>query len=262
MERFGDVRYEVDAGGVALLTLDDPERMNALGTGIREGILSGLAAADEDDAVGAVVITGTGKCFCAGGDLAEMARIADGGFNADTVRRFVLASVETLVAPERCRKPVVAAVNGMAFGGGFELAIACDFVIASERAKFCVPEINLGVLPALGLVRLSEMVGRMKAKELSMLGDPFSAQDAERLGLVLRTTPADVILSEAIAFAARLASKPRLAIGMAKSFYNRGLGGDEMRHALDGFPYLFMHADAQEGIAAFRDKREPNFARS
>jgi enoyl-CoA hydratase len=109
-------------------------------------------------------------------------------------------------------------------------------------------------------VRLQDIVGRAKAKEMSILGDPISADEACRLGLVLRVVPHGSVVAEAIAFAERIASKPRLAVQMAKSFYNRGLGGDEMRHAVDGFPLLFMHEDAREGIAAFREKREPKFS--
>jgi len=103
------------------------------------------------------------------------------------------------------------------------------------------------------------MVGRAKAKEMSILGDPISADEAFRLGLVLRVVPHGDLLTDALAFAERIASKPKLAVQMAKSFYNRGLGGDEIRHAIDGFPLLFMHRDAQEGIAAFLEKREPKF---
>jgi len=164
-----------------------------------------------------------------------------------------------LAAPEHCSKPVISAVNGLAYGGGFELAIASDFIIASERARFAVPEIQLGLLPGFAIVRLQDIVGRAKAKEMSMLGDPVSAEEAERLGLVLRVVPHDTLMANAMAFAERIAAKPRLAVRMAKSFYNRGLGGDEMRHALDGFPLLFMHEDAREGIAAFREKRQPKF---
>jgi enoyl-CoA hydratase len=165
----------------------------------------------------------------------------------------------TLSAPEKCRKPVISAVNGLAFGGGFELAIATDFIIASDRARFGVPEIKLGLLPLLATVRLQDLVGRARAKELTMLGDPISAEEAYRLGLVLRVVPNDKVLAEAMAFAERIASRPRLAVRLTKSFYNRGLGGDEMRHAIDGVPYLFVHEDAREGIAAFREKREPRF---
>lgn len=107
---------------------------------------------------------------------------------------------------------------------------------------------------------MQDIVGRAKAKELSILGDPISAEEACRLGLVLRVVPHEELLAETLSFADRIAARPRLAVRMAKSFYNRGLGGDEMRHAIDGFPILFLHGDAREGIAAFREKREPKFS--
>jgi len=167
--------------------------------------------------------------------------------------------MEVLSSPERTRKPVISAVNGIAYGGGFELAIASDFLIAAESARFAVPEIKLGLLPGFAIVRLQHIVGRAKAKEMSILGDPLDAAEACRLGIVLRVVSDDVLIREALAFAERISAQPRLAVEMAKSFYNRGLGGDEMRHAIDGFPFLLMHADAREGVKAFLEKRKPRF---
>ena len=252
--RIGSVNYETK-GKVAILTLDEPGKLNALSTGIREGIIEGLKKADADDDVRVAIITGSGdKAFCAGADISGF------NFEPEKVRTFMQVALAVLAAPENTRKPVISAVNGIAYGGGFELAIASDFIIASDRARFAVPEIKLGLLPGFAIVRLHDMIGRAKAKELSILGDPITAQEALDLGLVLRVVPHDKVLAEAIEFAERIASKPKLAVQMAKSFYNRGLGGDEMRHAIDGFPLLFMHEDAREGIAAFREKREPKFS--
>jgi enoyl-CoA hydratase/carnithine racemase len=252
--RLGSVNYET-RGKVAILTLDEPAKLNALSAGIRSGILEGLKKADADDAIRVAVITGSGdKAFCAGAD------VGDFDFDPEKARGFVIAVLEVLAAPENTRKPVISAVNGIAYGGGFELAMASDFIIASDRARFAVPEIKLGLLPAFAVVRLADIVGRAKAKEMSMLGDPVSAEEACRLGLVLRVVPHQSVLAEALAFAERIASKPRFAVQLAKSFYNRGLGGDEMRYAVDGFPLLFMHEDAREGVAAFREKREPKFS--
>jgi enoyl-CoA hydratase/carnithine racemase len=251
--RLGSVNYET-RGKVAILTLDEPAKLNALSAGIRSGILEGLKKADADDAIRVAVITGSGdKAFCAG------ANVGDFDFDPEKARGFVIAVLEVLAAPENTRKPVISAVNGIAYGGGFELAMASDFIIASDRARFAVPEIKLGLLPAFAVVRLADIVGRAKAKEMSMLGDPVSAEEACRLGLVLRVVPHQSVLAEALAFAERIASKPRFAVQLAKSFYNRGLGGDEMRYAVDGFPLLFMHEDAREGVAAFREKRAPKF---
>jgi len=251
--RFGSVEYEV-SGRIAVLTLDEPDRLNALSSAMRAGIVECLKKVDADDEIRVAVITGRGeKAFCAGADIAGF------DFEPLKVQSFMTEVMDTLAAPERCRKPVIAAVNGLAFGGGFELAIASDFIIASDRAKFGIPEIKLGLLPLLATVRLPGLVGRAKAKELTIVGDPISAEEAMRLGLVLRVVAKDRVLAEAMEFAARIASRPQLAVRLTKSLYNRGIGGDEMRHAVDGVPYLFMHEDAREGITAFREKREPKF---
>lgn len=251
--RMGSVNFE-KRGRIALLTLDEPAKLNALSAGLRQGILEGLAKIDADDGVRAGIITGGGeRAFCAGADIAGFS------FDPERVRKYLAEALGVLSAPERCAKPLIAAVNGLAYGGGFELAIACDFVIASERARFGLPEIQLGLLPGFAVVRLHEIVGRAKAKELSILGEPLSADEAQRLGIVLRVVPHEKLLDEAFAFAERIAARPRLAVAMAKSFYNRGLGGDEIRYAADAFPFLFMHEDAREGIAAFREKRKPKF---
>jgi len=251
--RLGSVNYE-SRGKVVILTLDEPTKLNALSAGIRSGILEGLKKADADPAVRVVIITGSSdKAFCAGADIGDM------DFDPEKARSFLIAALEVLAAPENTRKPVISAVNGIAYGGGFELAMASDFIIASDRARFAVPEIKLGLLPGFAIVRLADIVGRAKAKEMSMLGDPVSAEEACRLGLVLRVVPHESLLADALAFAERIASKPRFAVQLAKSFYNRGLGVDEMRHAIDGLPLLFMHEDAREGVAAFREKREPKF---
>jgi enoyl-CoA hydratase len=251
--RLGSVNYETK-GKVAILTLDEPSKLNALSKGIRDGIRDGLKKVDEDDSIRVAIITGNGdKAFCAGADISEF------DFGAENARNFLIEALAILAAPENCRKPVISAVNGVAFGGGFELAIASDFIFASERARFAVPEIKLGLLPGFAIVRLQDIIGRAKAKEMSIIGDPISANDALELGLVLRVVPHGELLAAALDFADRIAAKPKLAVQMAKSFYNRGLGGDEMRHAIDGFPLLLMHRDAQEGIAAFLEKREAKF---
>ena len=251
--RLGSVSYEV-RDRVAILTLDEPQKLNALTLGIRDGVLCGLKKADEDEAVRVAVITGSGeKAFCSGADISAMT------FDPEKARVFLIEVLDALQAPERARKPVISAVNGIAFGGGFELAIASDFIIASERARFAVPEIKLGLLPGFAIVRLADIVGRAKAKELSLLGDPISAEEAFRLGLVLRVVPHDRLLAETLSFADRIAARPRLAVQLGKSFYNRGLGGDDIRHAVDGLPILFTHDGAREGVTAFREKREPKF---
>ncbi len=186
--RLGSVNYET-RGKIAILTLDEPSKLNALSAGIRAGILEGLKNADADDAIRVAIITGSGdKAFCAGADISGF------DFDPEKARSFLIAALEVLAAPENTRKPVISAVNGIAYGGGFELAIASDFIIASDRARFAVPEIKLGLLPGFAIVRLQAMVGRAKAKEMSILGDPISAEEACRLGLVLCVVPHDTRL--------------------------------------------------------------------
>ena len=147
-------------------------------------------------AIRVVIITGSGdKAFCAGADIGEF------DFDPEKARSFLIAALEVLAAPENTRKPVISAVNGIAYGGGFELAMASDFIIASDRARFAVPEIKLGLLPGFAIVRLQDIVGRAKAKEMSMLGDPISAEEACRLGIVLRVVPHASMLADALAFA-------------------------------------------------------------
>lgn len=251
--KLGSVEFE-KKGKVAIITLDEPSKLNALSTGIRQGVLESLAKIEADDEIRVGIITGRGdKSFCAGADISNFS------FEAENVQSFLREVLPFLEAPERCTKPLIAAVNGLALGGGFELAISCDFIIASEQAKFGVPEIHIGLLPGFAIVRLAQIVGRAKAKEMSMLGESISAEEACNLGIALRTAPHDKLMEEAMALAEKIASKPKMAISMAKSAYNRGLGGDDMRYAIDAFPFLFMNEDTLEGVTAFREKRKPNF---
>lgn len=252
--RLGSVEFE-KIGAVATITLDEPGKLNALSAGIRAGVRESLARIESDPEIRVGIITGRGdRAFCAGADISGF------DFDATAVRNFIEDVVGFLAAPEQCSKPLIAAVNGLALGGGFELAIACDFILASERAKFGVPEIQLGLLPGFAVVRLAEIVGRPKAKEMSMIGEPIGADEAQRLGIVLRTVPQEKLMEQALAMAHKIASKPTLAVRMAKSFFNRGLGGDDLRTARDAFPFLFMTPDAREGVTAFREKRKPTFS--
>jgi enoyl-CoA hydratase/carnithine racemase len=251
--RFDSVDYEIE-GSTALVTLDEPSKLNALSPGIRSGLISALTRADDDPQVRAIIITGSGdRSFCAGADISGFE------FTTNYAKDFIDKVLDVLALPENTSKPVIAAVNGFAFGGGFEISIACDFVIASEQAKFGVPEIQLGLLPGFAIVRLAELVGRQKAKYLSMLGEPITAQEAHDLGLVLKVVPHDKLLSEAFDLAEKLASKPQMAVRYAKSVYNRELGGADVTYAKDVMPFLFLDDDTKEGVTAFREKRKPVF---
>jgi enoyl-CoA hydratase len=251
--RFDSVNYEL-INTTALVTLDEPSKLNALSPGIRSGLITALAKADEDPQVRAIIITGTGnKSFCAGADISGFE------FTTTYAKPFIDKVLDVLALPENTSKPVIAAVNGYAFGGGFEIAIASDFVIASEQAKFGVPEIQLGLLPGFAIVRLAELVGRQMAKYLSMVGEPISAHEAKDLGLVLKVVAHDELLDRAFELADKLASKPQMAIRYAKSVYNRELGGADITYAKDVMPFLFLDEDTQEGVTAFREKRQPKF---
>lgn len=251
--RLGSVEFE-KRGRIAIITLDEPAKLNALSAGIRQGVTEALAMIEADPEIRVGIITGSGeKAFCAGADISGF------DFAAASVKQFLEEIISFLASPESCSKPLIAAVNGMALGGGFELAIGCDFVLASDRAKFGVPEIQLGLLPGFALVRLAALVGRAKAKEMSIIGEPVSAEEAVQLGLALRTVEHGKLMEEALAMAEKIASRPVMAVRMAKSFYNRGLGGDDLRAARDAFPFLFMTPDAREGVTAFREKRKPRF---
>ncbi len=157
--RLGSVNYET-RGKTAILTLDEPKKLNALTPGIYSGIAQGLQRADGDDAVRAIIITGSGeKAFCAGGDIANF------DFTPEKARALFIEAANVLSAPERTQKPVISAVNGIAYGGGFELAIASDFVIASESARFAVPEIKLGLLPGFALYVCSRSSDAQKPRK-------------------------------------------------------------------------------------------------
>ena len=251
--RFASVAYE-KRETTALITLDEPGKLNALSPGIREGLTSAFAQARGDDDIRVVILTGAGdKAFCAGADIRGFQ------FTTSYAYEFMARVLEVLRLPETIGKPVIAAINGFAYGGGFEIAIACDFLLASERARLAVPEINLGLLPGFAIVRLAELVGRQQAKYLSMLGEPISAQRALELGLVLEVTAHDDLLDRAFALADQLAAKPQLAIRYGKSVYNRGLGGEDVTYARDVMPFLFLDDDTREGVTAFREKRPPVF---
>lgn len=251
--RYDSVDYE-RRGTTALITLDEPSKLNALSPGIRAGLTAAFAAARDDDDVRVLVVTGAGeKAFCAGADISGFE------FTTHYAREFIDKVLDVLALPENIGKPVIAAVNGFAYGGGFEIAISCDFIIASERARFAVPEIQLGLLPGFAIVRLAELVGRQRAKYLSMLGEPVSAQEAKEMGLVLEVVPHADLLTTALALADKIASKPQMAIRYAKSVYNRELGGADITYAKDVMPFLFLDDDTREGVAAFREKRKPVF---
>ena len=215
---YGTILVET-RGRVGLLTLNRPQVLNALSSVVTGEIAAALAAFDADEAVGAIVITGSEKAFAAGADIKEM---ADLDFVSAHARDFP----PSFDAVARTRKPVIAAVAGYALGGGCEIAMMCDFIIAAENAKFGQPEITLGIIPgAGGTQRLARLVGRAKAMDMILTGRLMDAAEAERAGLVSRVVPLDALLSEALAAAEKIAEFSRTAVLMAKESVGRA---DEM----------------------------------
>ena len=256
------VRVQLPAGvpardGVALVTLDRRRALNALSFALLAELDEALAVLDADDACRAIVITGGGeRAFAAGADIRDLA-----GSTADSLRADdPLATVDRL---SRLRTPTIAAVRGFALGGGAELAMACDMVIAADDAVFGQPELSLGVIPgAGGTQRLARAVGRARAMELVLTGRRLTADEAERLGLVSRVVPAAQMLTAALDLAATIAAQPPLAVRAAKAAINAAQElplADGLRFERDLFASLFGTEDQHEGMAAYVEKRVPRW---
>ncbi|KAK9473749.1 ClpP/crotonase-like domain-containing protein [Dipodascopsis tothii] len=244
------------AAGVQLVTLNRPKALNALSTPLIADLHAALRAADADADVGVVVLTGSEKAFAAGADIKEM---KDKTF-ADVATENFIAGWS---AAMQIRKPVIAAVNGYALGGGCELAMMADIVYAGDKAVFGQPEIKLGIIPgAGGTQRLTRAIGRARAMELILTGANFSAEEAAAWGLVARVFPAAELVDEAVKTAARIAGMGRLAVLAAKQSINYGLEVGQAEGLVferKTFHSLFATADQKEGMAAFAEKRKPRF---
>lgn len=248
-----------DGRGVGLIRLNRPAALNALCDQLMGEMGAALLAFDADDAIGAIVITGSEKAFAAGADIKEMApRTFPHTFQHD----FIGARWETVT---HVRKPVIAAVAGFALGGGCELAMMCDLILAADTAKFGQPEIKLGVIPgAGGTQRLTRAVGKAKAMDLVLTGRMMDAAEAERAGLVARIVPAAELVAEALKTAAAMAAMSPVAIQMAKVAVNRAFEtslAEGVRGERQLFLSLFGTPDQREGMAAFVEKRKPAFSR-
>jgi len=244
-------------GPVGLVTLHRPEALNALSAALIRELGQALDTFEADDAVGAIVITGSEKAFAAGADIKEM---AERSYMDVYLSDFITKGWERITT---CRKPIVAAVAGFALGGGCEIAMMCDIIIAAETAKFGQPEINLGVIPgAGGTQRLARFVGKAKAMDMVLTGRMMDATEAERSGLVSRVVPADKLVEEALKMATRMAELSRPAILMAKEAVNRAFEttlAEGVRFERRIFHSLFATEDQKEGMAAFIEKRKPRF---
>jgi len=246
-------------GKVGLLTLNRPKPMNALSPDLMRELGEALLQFEADENIGAMVITGSEKAFAAGADIKAM---REWGYMDVYKSDYITAEWETVA---RCRKPVIAAVAGYALGGGCELAMMCDFILAAETAKFGQPEINLGIIPgAGGTQRLPRFVGKSKAMEMVLLGQArmMDAQEAERCGLVSRIIPAAGLVDEAVRTAQKIAELSLPIVMMAKESVNRAFEttlNEGVRFERRLFHSTFAAEDQKEGMSAFVEKRKPGF---
>jgi enoyl-CoA hydratase len=245
-------------GAVALLTLNRPDVLNALDAATLTALAAHSAEIARDATVRAVVVTGAGRAFAAGADIAAMRSL--GPAEAEAFSRLGHAAVASL---EALAVPTIAAVNGFAFGGGCELALACDWIYASSKARFGQPEVNLGLLPGFGgTSRMVRRVGVAWANELVLSGEPIDAETALRIGLANRVFEPDALLDAALAMGEKIASKGPVAVSLAKRVMQEGQDADlRTAHALEqkAFGLVFASADRGEGMDAFLEKRAASF---
>nr|WP_206155306.1 short-chain-enoyl-CoA hydratase [Caldanaerobacter subterraneus] len=245
--------------GIATITISRPKALNALNTETLEELENVLEVLQNDDGVKVIVITGAGeKAFVAGADISEMKDMSV--FEA---KKFAELGQKVFRKIELMKKPVIAAVNGYALGGGCELALACDIRIASRNAKFGQPEVGLGIIPGFGgTQRLPRIVGVSKAKELIYTGDMIDAEEALRIGLISKVVEQDKLLEEAYGIAKKIMSKGLVAVSLAKEAINKSLEVDidsGMEYEANAFALCFGTQDQKEGMAAFLEKRAPKF---
>ena len=251
------VRTE-DKGFVRIITIDRPKALNALNTQVLEELMETFNQAEKDENIRVVILTGTGKAFIAGGDIAQMSKLSP-----TEALEYAHKGHDLLRYIEGMSKPVIAAINGYALGGGSEVALACDIVIAAKKAKLGQPEVKLGIIPGFGgTQRLARLVGRNIAKEWILTGAMYSAEEAQRIGFVNKVVDDDKLMDEALAMANAIAANGPVAVAASKRAINRGLQMP-LEHALEYeaevFATLFDTHDQKEGTTAFLEKRKPDF---
>ncbi len=244
-------------GPVGIVTLNRPKALNALNGALIDELARALDALEADDEIGCLVLTGSEKAFAAGADIKEMAsRDYMDVYFAD----FITVGWERV---SKCRKPVIAAVAGYALGGGCEIAMMCDFIIAADNARFGQPEITIGTIPGCGgTQRLTKLVGKSKAMEMCLTGRMMDAEEAERSGLVSRVVPLDQLMEEVLSVAHKIAKLSRPVVMLAKESVNRAYEttlAEGVRFERRLFHSSFAIEDKSEGMAAFVEKREPQF---
>jgi enoyl-CoA hydratase/carnithine racemase len=242
------------ADGVAWATLDRPDKLNAMGPGFWAELRTVLQTVADDDAVRVLVFRGAGRCFSVGGDIEGFGTLGD----IAERRAYVAEALGALRAVEELTKPTIAAVHGFAYGGGCELTMVCDLVVADETARFATPEAGVGLMPGLAVVRGRAHAGLHALKYLALTGEPIDAEQARLAGLVNTVTPAGDHEAEAARLAALMARKAPLALAAAKRILGRG-SDDGYAYATEAVSLLQTTEDHAEGLAAFAARREPEF---
>ena len=245
-------------GNIGILSINRPDALNALNSIVLDELNEAMDVINNDEDVHVIILTGEGRAFVAGADIGEMKNM-----NPIEARAFAEKGLSLFRKIELLEKPVIAAVNGFALGGGCELSMSCDIRIASEKAKFGQPEVGLGITPGFaGTQRLSRLVGISRAKELIFTCDIISAEEAYRIGLVNKVVSGQELMTSAIEMANKILSKSQLAIRYANTAINRGIETDldtGMAIEKDLFGLCFATEDQKEGMGAFLEKRTPNY---
>ena len=255
---YENIEVRTEGGKVGIITLNRPKALNALNGPLMDELGAALKAFDADEAIGCMIVTGSEKAFAAGADISAMAKH---NFNDVYKSDFITRNWETI---RSMRKPVIAAVSGFALGGGCELAMMCDFIIAAENAKFGQPEIKLGIIPgAGGTQRLPRAIGKSKAMDLVLTGRMMDANEAERAGLVSRIVPTEKLMEESLGVALLISDMGQLAVMAAKESVNRAFESglsDGVMFERRLFHAMFATADQKEGMDAFLNKRAAKFS--
>ena len=257
MKKYSTLKFK-QKGKIGIVTVNRPEALNALNATVLEELSDIFGRIEKDDSIGIAILTGEGRAFVAGADIAAMKEMT-----ALEGRAFMIKGQAVMNKIESLSKPVIAAVNGFALGGGCELAMACDFRFASYKARFGQPEVNLGIIPGFGgTQRLPRLVGKGMAKMLIFSAEMIDAEQAKAIGLVEKVFPAEILLAETEKFAEIILSKAPIAIRLAKSAINNGLNVDlatGINFEAESCVAPFGSEDRQEGMGAFLEKRKAEF---